>query len=85
MDGAIENTDRELWREPFFGCDSDSIHVTENGGIGLNCMGHVIVAPIRKWHDLGEKFLCVNPNLPRWKWRLAMWLLKNEPNQNPLP
>ena len=45
------NTDRELWRES----DSyyaDSIHVTADGGIGINCGGHVFVKPLREWHAL---------------------------------
>jgi len=25
--------------------------------------------------DCGEKLLCVNPDLPNWKWKLAMWLM----------
>jgi hypothetical protein len=48
------NTDRELWREKPGDYYSDSIHVTEGGGIGLNCDGCVIVMPIRKWHALVE-------------------------------
>ena len=47
------NTDREIWRGPDDGNGSyyaDSIHVTEGGGIGINCGGHVIVRPLRDWH-----------------------------------
>lgn len=71
---AMQNTDVELWRktESYY---APSIHVTEGGGIGINCGGHVIVAPVERWHELGERFLCVNENLPRWKLRLALWLL----------
>jgi hypothetical protein len=48
------NKDRELWRdgESFY---SDSIHVTENGAIGINCGGNVIVMTLRQWHKLGLK------------------------------
>lgn len=53
---AYANTDRELWREPdttgnvdFY---SPSIHVTERGGIGINCGGTVVVMPLRQWHAL---------------------------------
>lgn len=74
IESAI-NTDREIWRKDPTSFYSPSIHVTESGGIGINCGGHVIVAPVDKWHAAGEKLLCVNPNLPTWKWRLAMWLL----------
>lgn len=50
---ACLNTDREIWRGPDEGNGSyyaDSIHVTEAGGIGINCGGHVIVMPVREWH-----------------------------------
>jgi len=75
MEQAMVNTDKELWRERPGAYYADSIHVTKGGGIGITCGGHVIVAPIRKWHKAGNLFLCVNPNLKRWKWKLAMWLL----------
>jgi hypothetical protein len=67
------NTDREIWRDPPGDYYADSIHVTDCGFIGVNCGGHVIVAPIRKWHEVGEMLLCVNPKLPSWKWYLGMW------------
>lgn len=59
-DGAVENTDRELWRGPDDGCGdfyADSIHVTKNGGIGINVGGHVIVKPLRAWHALARAAL----------------------------
>lgn len=53
---ACENTDREIYREPdktgngsYY---SDSIHVTKDGGIGINCGGHVIVKPLKDWFAL---------------------------------
>jgi len=73
---AALNTDKEIWRRRPDDYWADSIHVTEGNGIGLNVKGHVIVAPIERWHELGNKFFCVNSKLPRWKYRLAMWLLK---------
>ena len=51
------NTDRELWREREGDYYSDSIHVTEGGGIGMNCGGHVIVKPIREWFALAASTL----------------------------
>src|SRR3990172_4828566 len=51
---AKKNTDRELWRERDGDYYSDRIHVTEGGGIGINCGGSVIVMPIRKWHELAK-------------------------------
>jgi hypothetical protein len=59
-DIACANTDRELWREG----DGDgngmsyyepSIHVTEQGGIGINVGGMVYVKTLREWHGLEEQ------------------------------
>lgn len=55
MSGEAKNTDRELWREPDEGNGSyyaDSIHVTKEGGIGINAGGTVFVKPLREWHRL---------------------------------
>jgi hypothetical protein len=55
--GPCKNTDREIWRGPDEGNGAfyaDSIHVTEGGGIGINCGGHVIVKPLREWHALAK-------------------------------
>jgi hypothetical protein len=52
------NTDREIWRGPDDGNGSyyaDSIHVTESGGVGINCGGHVIVRPLRDWHKQADR------------------------------
>lgn len=49
---ACKNTDRELWREREGDYYADSLFVTEGGGIGIDCGGHVIVKPIREWHRL---------------------------------
>lgn len=51
---ACKNTDVEIWREREGDFYSPSIHVTEGGGIGLDVGGHVIVKPIRDWHNLAE-------------------------------
>jgi len=51
-DVACQNTDRELWREREGDYYADSIHVTEQGGIGINCGGHVLVRTLREWHGL---------------------------------
>jgi hypothetical protein len=57
VDVACENTDKLLWpivsEKPF----PDSIHVTAQGAIGINCGGHVIVKPLREWHALAAKDL----------------------------
>lgn len=66
----------EIWRRVPGDYYSPSIHVTSGGGIGLNCGGHVIFAPVEAWHECGEKLLCVNERLPSWRWRLAMRLLR---------
>jgi hypothetical protein len=56
-DRAVANTDRELWRKG----DGDgngmsyyepSIHVTEQGDIGINVGGTVFVHPVEEWHRL---------------------------------
>jgi len=49
---TCENTDRELWREREGDYYADSIHVTKQGGIGINCGGSVFVKPLREWHRL---------------------------------
>lgn len=46
------NTDREIWREREGDYYADSIHVTLQGGIGINCGGTVYVKPVREWHKL---------------------------------
>ena len=53
--GEAENTDKEIWRETPGDVYSDSIHVTNDGKIGINCGGHVVVMPLRMWHRLALK------------------------------
>ena len=48
------NTDREIWREREGDFYADSIHVTQDGRIGINCGGFVIVLPVRSWHALAS-------------------------------
>lgn len=50
--GAAANTDKEIWREREGDYYADSIHLTETGGIGINCGGTVYVKPLREWHKL---------------------------------
>ena len=45
--GPCENTDREIWREREGDYYADSIHVTEGGGIGINCGATDAAAPRR--------------------------------------
>jgi len=54
---ACQNTDKEIWRKCPGDCYSPSMHVTAGGGIGINCGGHVIVAPVERWHDCGKKLI----------------------------
>lgn len=70
-----KNTDIEIWRARQGDYYSPSIHVTQRGDIGINVSGHVIVAPTRRWHDAGEKILCVDPKISKWRYKLAYWLL----------
>ncbi len=54
-DAPVENTDRELWREPGeFGMEAyaPSVFVTKGGGIGIDVGGTVYVRPLRSWHAL---------------------------------
>jgi hypothetical protein len=51
MTECTKNTDKEIWRAIPGDYYSDSIHITENGMIGINCGGHVIVSSIRDWHN----------------------------------
>jgi hypothetical protein len=58
MDNGCKNTDRELWRQPdkdgkgdFY---SDSVHVTQDGGIGINVGGLVFVKTLAQWHRLAK-------------------------------
>jgi len=52
MTGGTKNTDRVIWLAANETSYCDSIHVTESGGIGINCGGSVIVKPLREWHRL---------------------------------
>lgn len=55
---AMKNTDRELYREPAehesMAYYEPSVHVTEDGKIGMNVAGTVITLPIREWHALAS-------------------------------
>ena len=81
MNDACKNTDKEIWRERPGDYYADSIHVTEHGGIGIECGGYVIVKSVRKWHEVAN--LVDNfelRNVSKWRKKLAMWLLKaNDP------
>ena len=72
---CCSNTDKEIWRKKPGDYYAPSIQVTEGGGIGMNVGDHVIVAPIERWHEAAELLMCVNPCLPEWRRKLAMWLL----------
>lgn len=54
-DQPCENTDRELWRERNGDYYADSIHVTAQEAIGINCGGMVYVKPVRDWHALAAR------------------------------
>lgn len=49
-DRPCENTDREIWREREGDYYANSIHVTKEGRIGINCGGEVIVMSVGEWH-----------------------------------
>lgn len=52
---AVPNTDREIWRETPGDYYSPSIHVTAEGGIGIDVGGLVIVMDVYDWHQLANK------------------------------
>lgn len=72
---ACKNEDVEIWRMTKDNYYSHSIHVTKSGDIGIDVGGHVLVAPIERWHDAGNKILAVDPRLKNWRRKLAYWLL----------
>lgn len=52
---ASLNTDKEIWRGPDEGAGdyyADSLFMTQNGSLGINCGGYVFVKPIREWFEL---------------------------------
>jgi hypothetical protein len=59
MDVACVNADRELYREPDEtgngGYYSNSLHVTQDGGVGINVSGLVFVKPLAEWHRLAKE------------------------------
>lgn len=61
VSGVAANTDRELYREPKGDLPSDyyanSLHVTQQGTIGMNVGGLVITLPIAKWHEAAANLL----------------------------
>lgn len=52
---AAKNTDVELWREVLGDFYAPSIHMTQDGGIGIDVSGHVIVKPVRDWHGQADE------------------------------
>lgn len=60
------NTDREIWRETPGDFYSPSIHVTEDGAIGINVGGTVIVRRLDEWHrQVGRIFVEKIPSSDR--------------------
>ena len=57
MNNCCKNTDKEIWRQTHEDYYSPSIHVTEQGAIGIKCGGHVIVATVQDWHNWGKEAL----------------------------
>jgi hypothetical protein len=58
---SAKNTDVEIWRKVPDDYYSPSIHITEQGDIGINVGGHVLVAPIEQWFAAGvATFVCKN-------------------------
>lgn len=53
----VENTNKEIWRRNPGDYYSPSIHVTKEGGIGMNVGGRVLVMDVEEW------FLCAQRDL----------------------
>jgi len=50
---GCENTDRLIYsQERGDDYSLDTLHVTKDGALGINCGGYVIVKPIREWFRL---------------------------------
>jgi len=50
-----QNTDREIWRSSDDGNGdyyADSLFLTKDGALGINCGGYAIVKTLREWHRL---------------------------------
>ena len=64
-DGSVENTDRHLWPDTTApGAPHESIHVTKQGGIGIDCGGYVIVMSLKRWHALAREVIEHGPRKP---------------------
>ena len=68
-DEPAVNTDREIWRLSDGDSYIDRIFVTEGGGIGIDCGGHVIVKPVREWHRLADQPAQATGEPVAWRWR----------------
>ena len=55
LESSCINTDKEIWRKVKDDYYSPSIHVTEEGNIGINVYGQVIVMPIEDWFYLARE------------------------------
>ena len=64
-DNTAANTDRHLWPLVSDDYHADSIHVTANGGIGINVGGHVIVKSLRDWHRMATDYLPKSKSTPK--------------------
>ena len=52
---ACKNEDRLIYSETQNNRTCSSIHVTKQGGIGINCGGSVWVKPLKEWYRLAEE------------------------------
>ena len=75
IDQCAENTDREIYRGPNDGCGdfyADSLHITQEGALGIDCGGYVVVKPIRTWHGLAKAHAAALEELARLRARLEI-------------
>lgn len=76
---SCQNTDKEIWRKVKGDYYSPSIHITQEGNVGINVGGFVIVMSIEDWHRKGRAFQfweMIESKHPIWKHKLIRWLLK---------
>lgn len=62
---TAENTDKELWRENPGDYYAPSIHVTNEGWIGINVGGKVFVKDVRTWNAMAQDMVNLGQELER--------------------
>ena len=77
---TAQNTDKEIWRENEDDYYSPSIHVTEQGAIGIDVGGTVIVKSIKDWHKLATNGGWINARISPPRESGRYWCVVKELN-----